>query len=68
MTDKIVKFPMKKGSKKKPLNSKDIESIGFLTIDDRDLFIKDPASIMKIISFIIREKILILEDSESHPV
>lgn len=55
----VVEFPT---NKRKPLPFQDVETIGFLTVNDRDLFISDSESIRKIMSFIVREKITILEE------
>lgn len=55
----ILKFPSKK---REPLAAKNVELIGFVTKDDRDLFIDKPADIAKIIAFIQREKIIITEE------
>ena len=56
----VIKFP--ENGKKKPVSAKDITTVGFLTIDDRDLWIQDAGDIAKLISFIVREKITIYED------
>lgn len=60
MTD-ILKFPGE-NKRRSPLSVENIEIIGFVTKDDRDLYIDDPAGIAKIIALIKREKIKILED------
>jgi hypothetical protein len=57
---KVIEFPSKK--KKKSLSIKEVEQIGFLTTTDRDLWITNPSDIQKIMLFIVREKIKILED------
>ena len=68
MTDKVVSFPAKpKPEIKPPLNIMDVENIGFLTKTDRSLWIKNPEDMMKIMRFIIQEKIKIIEE-ESVPV
>lgn len=59
-SDKVVPFPGK-NQKKRPLNIKEVETIGLLTTDDRDLWISDKAAIARIFAFIVREKITIIE-------
>lgn len=62
MSDKVITFPSKQAPKKsKPLNIHEIEQIGFLTVDDRDLWVVDPEDLEKIMRFIIKEKIKIIE-------
>ncbi len=58
--DKIIYFPVK--PKRKPFSAKDVDTIGILTKDDRDLYIENKDDISKLISFIIREKITIYEE------
>lgn len=69
--DKILEFPAQipspKPEIKKPLNILDVENIGFLVKDDRSLWIKRPEDMLKIMRFIIQEKIAIIEE-ESLPV
>ena len=63
--DTIIPFTGKRvPEKKKPLNITSVEQIGFLTTDDRDLWINDPADVLKIMRFIIKEKISIKESNE----
>lgn len=64
MTSKVVPFPGK-NKKKKSLNIAEIETIGLLTTDDRDLWISDKAAIARIFAFIIREKIIIYEGDKT---
>ena len=61
MSDKVVDFPAKK---KRTLKTTDIELIGFLTVDDRDLWISDQGDVARIIAFIIRSGIKINEDTK----
>ena len=68
MTDKVVSFPSKpKPEIKAPLSITDVENIGFLTKTDRDLWVKHPEDIKKIMLFIVKEKIPLIEE-ESVPV
>lgn len=61
MTEKVVPFPLGKG-KRKPLPLKDVDTVAFQTVDDRHLYIVDREQIAKIMRFLIKEKIQILED------
>lgn len=55
MTDKIVLFPSPpKPEIKAPLSITDVENIGFLTKTDRDLWVKRPEDIIKIMMFIVK--------------
>lgn len=56
----ILEFPLK-GIKRKPVSFEDVERIVLLTGDRRDLYIDDPAVIVKIMAFLQREKIAVLE-------
>lgn len=61
----VIRFPSKKPSKiKKTVNVMDVETIGFLTKDDRDIFIVNKEDIKKIMRFIISEKIALVEDED----
>lgn len=61
--DKVVPFPQKpKPEIKAPLSITDVENIGFLTKTDRDLWVKRPEDIMKIMLFIVKEKIALIEE------
>lgn len=63
MTDKIVKFPSKSKTQiREPLNIMNVENIGFLVKDDRDIWVKRPEDIMKIMRFIVKEKIMLIEE------
>lgn len=64
MKDKVVEFP-NKSRKRNPLKANEIEQIGFLTKNGRDLWIQNPDDIVKIMQFIVREKIQIYEDKKS---
>lgn len=71
MTDKIVTFPTDRKSqtvptpkRRAPISAGEIETIGFITTTDRDLWINNPTDIMKVMKFIIQEKIQIFEDKE----
>jgi hypothetical protein len=65
MTDGVIEFPQKKDPQKRlPMSAKDVTLIGFLTVDDRDLWIDDKASIAQIISFIAQNKIKIYESKK----
>lgn len=57
----VRQFPENK-KKRKPINIKSIEQLGFLNKEDRDLWITDEKDLMKIMQFIIKEKITIYED------
>lgn len=57
----VLNFPSDK-EKRKPLNLKDVDTIAFQTIDDRHLYITDRDQVIKIMRFLIKEKITILED------
>lgn len=63
MTEKIVPFrPKEKPKSGVPIM--DVEQIGFLTIDDRDLWVDNPTDVLKIMRFIVKEKIKITEDQK----
>lgn len=47
---------------KEPLNIMDVQDIGFVTRDERNLWIKREQDIIKIMRFIIQEKIAIVEE------
>ena len=64
----IVEFKPKsknpKAPKRKALKSNEVEIIGFLTVDNRDLWIRKKEDIEKIIAFIAKNKITIFEGEE----
>lgn len=63
MDDKIVAFPVKPAkTTKKPLSINDVEQIGFLNTTDRHLWVSKKADVLKIMQFIIKENITILEE------
>ncbi len=67
MTDKIIPFPSHIGKViKAPLNIMDVENIGFLVTSDRDLWVKRPEDVLKIMRFIIQEKISIIEEDPNY--
>ena len=65
---KILVFPPKSTEKPKKLGrlkglkAEDVQLIGFLTEDNRDLWIDNPADIERIINFIIKKHIIISEE------
>ncbi len=70
MTDKIVDFPVKLPQPpdiKKGVCVMDVENIGFLTRDDRDIWIKNKKDIVKIMRFIIDQKITLMEGKKNPP-
>ena len=61
--DKVIPFPCApKPEIKPPLSIMDVEQIGFLSITDRNLWVKNPKDIIRIMKFIIQEKIPIIEE------
>lgn len=50
--DNVTKFPGQPVASRKRLHAHEVEVIGFLTFDDRDLYIEDPADIERIMKFI----------------
>ena len=57
----VLDFPPDK-SKRLPLNIKDVDTIAFLTVDDRKLYISDRNAIIKIMRLIVQDKIAIIEE------
>lgn len=55
----VIGFPGKPIRKVLPV--KEVHQISFMTMDNRRLYIDDEAFIMKIMQFIIKEKIKIIE-------
>ena len=58
--DKVLEFPREK--QRRLISANDVETIGFLTADDRNLHISDPEDIVRIMAFIVQNKIKIFED------
>ena len=59
----VLDFPPDK-SKRLPLNIKDVDTIAFLTVDDRKLYISDRNTIIKIMRLIVQDKITIIEETK----
>lgn len=53
----VAEFPPQP---RRRLSIKEIEMIGFQTHDNRDCFIVDPDDIMRIMKFIVAEKIVLV--------
>ena len=65
MTDNVVHlFKSKEPKKRKSIDIRDVETIGFLNKQDRELWISNPEDIKKIMRFILQEKIQIFEDKD----
>ncbi len=62
MRDKIIQFPVKPS--RLPLATSDVEVIGFLTKDDRDVYIKKREDIVKLMAFIKQNKITLYENDD----
>jgi len=58
MNDNVTQFPNKKKDMK-VLSASDVDFIGFITDDERDLYIEDPADIERIMKFIAQAGIKI---------
>ena len=59
----VLDFPPDK-CKRLPLNIKDVDTIAFLTVDDRKLYISDRNTIIKIMRLIVQDKITIIEETK----